>query len=428
MDLKNFILEESKIVKDSIAHVYPAYREYPKHEKVDDISLVVIYDGKLDKPLDTYQGLPVTYINPRTEDSESEEEDEYELTTEDDQLIGDKINKHIDELCKRHTNITLVYPSASRYRNKRYISEKCITICCRGKGLIPFEENFFPRILEDIPIDVVEDYVVNCCGNTRDMMVGQSISHLKDNSGLGTVTGVFTDKGTNKPGLLTNYHVLAYNKHLPKRGDNVAVPANVNKSKAPTFCNSIYNNQNSSESTAEPSDESVQCGHITKLKYEHINEMFADAAYAEISETMEKHVKYGPVELKNGKSLYFERMCVCRPKDITIDSSKVCFKYGCITGLTEGILKSKSASVTEMETPLTDCKAMKNVMAFRPKQHGVKFADDGDSGSLIFYEEKGQPCGFGIVFGKTIKHRKKLYLGVFLEPVLESFDLEFNYV
>ena len=67
-------------------------------------------------------------------------------------------------------------------------------------------------------------------------------------------------------------------------------------------------------------------------------------------------------------------------------------------------------------------------MTLRPKQHGMEFAADGDSGSLIFYEEKNQPCGFGIVFSKTVKHRKKLYLGVYLEPVLETFDLEFNHV
>ena len=95
----------------------------------------------------------------------------------------------MDELFKRHTNITLVYSSASRYRNKRYIREKCITICCRGKGFVPFRDT-----LEDIPIDVVEDYVVYCCGNTSDIMIGQSISHMNDDSGMGTITGVFTVK------------------------------------------------------------------------------------------------------------------------------------------------------------------------------------------------------------------------------------------
>ena len=159
---------------------------------------------------------------------------------------------------------------------------------------------------------------------------------------------------------------MAYDKHLPKRGENVAVPAIVMRSKAPMFCNGMYQRQNpcdvnvrASESTAEPSDESVQCGHITKLTFEHINEMFVDAAYVEISEGMGKHIKYGPVKLQNEKSLYFERMRVCRPENITINSSKVCFKYGCNTGLTEGILKSKSASVAQMETPLTECEVKK---------------------------------------------------------------------
>ena len=64
-------------------------------------------------------------------------------------------------LFRNHKNITVVNvcPCKSRQGGKDIALEKCIVICTSVKGLIPFEEQPFPKHISNIPVDVREALV-----------------------------------------------------------------------------------------------------------------------------------------------------------------------------------------------------------------------------------------------------------------------------
>ena len=83
----------------------------------------------------------------------------------------------VNRLIKKHSNITIVNACPVRSKNggRQLVKEPCVVIHCLVKGLVPFDEDPFPRSISGFPTDVREGY----------MMMGMN----PDMNGVPSITG-----------------------------------------------------------------------------------------------------------------------------------------------------------------------------------------------------------------------------------------------
>lgn len=97
------------------------------------------------------------------------------LMVEDVKYCKKIIQKHGPRLMDEHSNISMIIPSSYRLHNGKAIAHVCIAIYCRGKGIIPLNETFFPDTLECVDVDVREGYCT--LGMTNDELLKSEEYH-----------------------------------------------------------------------------------------------------------------------------------------------------------------------------------------------------------------------------------------------------------
>lgn len=80
------------------------------------------------------------------------------LSADNVQYCRPIIEKYGKKLMKKHSNISMIIPTAYRIKQGKVLTNVCIAIYCRGKGVIPLQENPFPTTLDGVDIDVREGY------------------------------------------------------------------------------------------------------------------------------------------------------------------------------------------------------------------------------------------------------------------------------
>ena len=312
------------------------------------------------------------------------------LSAKDDTEIGDIISKHFSLLSKRHSNMTLMCPSAVKIRNGKVIKEKCISIYCTRKGVVPNGEELFPREIDGIKIDIFEGHLVPCIDTRHEQLQAScSISH-KDHKCCGTLGGFCSaTEGAKNDRFLTCLHCVLppKAKHMADALDGIVVqPARLFKKYKPenkcgktrgwNLCHALYNGR--------------QC--------------YMDVAVVEIIKGRVPNTTIFCNQLIDVNRFLFRKYF---PDDFSFTSvaihepftdipDNMVFKLGQTTGLSVGEVKSQNASGTipYRENLEMNCE---NVIKIKPSG-GSRFAMKGDSGSWVFYKKNDKAYLVGIIF------------------------------
>ncbi|KAL3878070.1 hypothetical protein ACJMK2_035703 [Sinanodonta woodiana] len=118
------------------------------------VSLVCLHNGNLNSQPDSHLGLPVLYreydrIEREPFDASFSNEYHSPISSEDLRRAKLLINRHGEELFKKHTNLVAVSPCSVLSSKSRGLKiEPSIVLYCRMKGIIPIGEDHFPKTLE----------------------------------------------------------------------------------------------------------------------------------------------------------------------------------------------------------------------------------------------------------------------------------------
>lgn len=97
------------------------------------------------------------------------------LIKDDVKTCKEIIEKYGPRLMDKHSNISMIIPSSYRLQNGVPIANVCIAIYCRGKCVIPLNEELFPTSLELVEVDVREGYCA--FGMTNDELLKSEECH-----------------------------------------------------------------------------------------------------------------------------------------------------------------------------------------------------------------------------------------------------------
>ena len=166
-----------------IQDVWPAYQETSEWTPIFVVMSYVWY------PEDQYLGYRILWRKNDDVSSEgsivanSAEVRENPLSY--DEMIFMKKLIRTANLFKYHKNITVVNacPCKSRNGGKDISLEKCIVIYTHVKGLIPFDEQPFPKNIDGVPVDVREAYVkLGMYGGKVRTSYGRRVCHRENDA------------------------------------------------------------------------------------------------------------------------------------------------------------------------------------------------------------------------------------------------------
>ncbi|VDI38366.1 Hypothetical predicted protein, partial [Mytilus galloprovincialis] len=123
--------------------------------------------------------------------------------------------KCASKLFKDHSNLTLICKSVYTLKDGIKNYRPCVQLFCRGKGLIPVEENHFPKFINNVKTDVLEGESL-LAGRLR---VGEQINSRHFS---GTLGGFVKVLGKNT--FLTCAHVVVNKDNLS--GPYLTIPSN----------------------------------------------------------------------------------------------------------------------------------------------------------------------------------------------------------
>ncbi|XP_062568504.1 uncharacterized protein LOC134230683 [Saccostrea cucullata] len=368
----------------------------------------------------TYCGLEVLVKGKFDTDGESraimQEEAKYKL---DEHLtINDSI---IDQLLQAHSNITGI--TTSPVLSMNYNGDKphklkpisCIVILCHTKGVVPMGEKPFPTYIHGFPVDVRESCPATSA--TRPPHVGDTI---KADTGMtkGTLGG-FVFIGSKKVYYLTAAHVLVQKHFLNEN---------------------LFNRPNEIDTKIlrKVSQEWQECGKLERGYFGHIvwrNRVTVDAILVSVDHDDHKPkdtCTFLPQEnvinagFSEGSKPYFTG----KIKEILkLDTSLDIVKYGQKTLWTKGKMTSFNAfNKIYFEANDPGEYFYRNYYGqIVVTSNSGKFADQGDSGSLVFtvedYQDPELQC-IGLLNAVNLSTFE-----VFITPiraVLESLKLDLN--
>ncbi|XP_062598385.1 uncharacterized protein LOC134259798 isoform X1 [Saccostrea cucullata] len=357
-------------------YVWTGYRFQKQRVTCNEYVIIVCKEGfkctaKEVLPL-KYCGLEVLVKEISEVDGESLAIMEYEAKFNLDRnlVIHDWV---INSLLQSHSNITGITTSSVLSRNYKpgkppnIEPVSCIVISCHTKGIIPMGEKPFPTNLNGYPVDVRESGAA--ISATRHPQIGDSIKSSTAEMGKGTLGG-FVFVG-NKIYYLTAAHVLVLKIHLNENLFENAKTLDV-------------------KILREISDEWNECGILDRGYFGEIRlkrKFTVDAVLVNInSEDHKPKHPFVPQKnmidagfLEGSKPIFSGKI-----KDVSnLDEPLNIVKYGQTTLWTKGRL-------TRINTMKT-IKINENGSFFKQyfgqmvikSDHG-KFADLGDSGSLVF--------------------------------------------
>ena len=379
----------SKTYEKSIQCVWSA-REHKGNQSCDSVLLVAELVRGCSKPTDAndYEGIQLRFIDPFSKKPSLKNLPI--LSKLDDDHIGKIIRKHSARLMTDHRNITYIHPSAVRIRDGVASDPGTyITICCKAKGLVPLGDKLFPEKLDDINVDILEDYVFAFSARYDNLKVGCSISHKDGIKCAGTLGGFCRDE-INQIGLLTCYHCSVPDAGVPVTGENVVQPARC-------FAEEVEENICGTFIT----------GQLGKMCFLDKN-YFLDIAVSKINHDRLPTDGFFDQNLllDRSENCHFPSMTTVRMHNFHGEIPGFVFKVGQLTKTTTGMVISANSQLMAIHyegwmngQSLNDingvCLLIKNV------NPDVAFAGNGDSGSLVFYLRDNVPHIVGMVFGGT---------------------------
>ena len=336
------------------------------------------------------------------------------LSAKDDTKIGDIISKYFSLLSKRHSNMTLICPSAVIIRKGKVIEEKCISIYCTKKGVVPIGEELFPSKIEDIKVDICEGSLIPCIDTRhKQLQASCSISH-KDHQAYGTLGGFCsaTEEATNDRFLTCLHCVLPQGaKHMADALDGIVVqPGNLlggykhenecGQIRGWNLCNALYNGR--------------QC--------------YMDVAVVEIIKDRVPNPTIFCEQMIDANRILFSKFF---PDGVSFTSAAIhepftdipdnmVFKFGQVTGLTVGEVSSQVSrgGISYLNNPEMK---FENVIKIIPRG-GSHFAMKGDSGSWVFYVKNGKPHLVGIIFAVE-RGTTGTALACHIKPIVQKMKL-----
>ena len=70
--------------------------------------------------------------------------------------IENIIQKNCNFLMRKHSNLEIISASGNRSQGGVMVKESCVVLYCTLKGIIPDDEEEFPKAIDGIPVDVRE--------------------------------------------------------------------------------------------------------------------------------------------------------------------------------------------------------------------------------------------------------------------------------
>ena len=393
--------------------VWPAKRHLKDDDLSNDVTLVCETQRH---DIHTYKGYSVHCIYNNT----STLNNEAILSLDEDKRIGDILSQHADVLFENHSNITMMCPSAVKITNFQMMSSKCISICCKGKGFVPIGDSIFPREIGGITVDVREGYTAPCTIDTLHdcVKVSCSIAH-KQAKNYGTIGGFCSEKGDGngsvKHGLLTCCHCVTY----PGMTSLADVMGGI------VFQPGIGQHSETNECGI------VKYINLGNIDYEDGIKYFMDATVIDMKKfpnrkphddsfcdallTCMNKVLSGLF----GQNFSFNKVSIHEP--ISDIQGKTVYKIGTRTGCKAGKVYSQK-SVGNLNYEYIGNKKYLNVILIKPHET-EKFADSGDSGSLVFYKENEHVHIVGLLFGTTADGGG---VACHIKPILDRMEIQFS--
>lgn len=141
------------------------------------------------------------------------------LIKDDVKYCKEIIQKYGPRLMDKHSNISMIIPSSYRLQNGVPIANVCIAIYCRGKCVIPLNEELFPTSLELVEVDVREGYCAFGMKNEELLQSGEYHQNLRIGVEIGVSGGLIGTLGgflyaSGKTFFLTCAHVVIPHQRL----------------------------------------------------------------------------------------------------------------------------------------------------------------------------------------------------------------------
>ncbi|XP_053373325.1 uncharacterized protein LOC128546561 [Mercenaria mercenaria] len=323
--------------------------------------------------------------------------------TKEEQIILEKlrksINKHADNLMNSHSKLSVVLPSLKKSvgyksRNQRIIDEPCITLYVPVKGLIPIEEDPFPKRIDDFQVDVIEGEFVPYAGYANDfhehLKMGLAIhGNARDKNGeiLGGTLGGFVDHPVHGLCGISSAHALLSRDNLVTNQTNCSIEVSQPIGLDSKPFGEIVSVLCCAGDASSPGMEVV----LFKIHQRHpIDGSFPEA----FNYTDAGFDDENPLTYNSGK--------VLKASEINRRRKSELYKFGMATGVTRGAFAYQGAAVR-----LEKMEGQSYGLGFCLKNQIVAlkigdspFADVGDSGALVLSAgEDIDSVAVGIVVG-----------------------------
>ncbi|XP_053390143.1 uncharacterized protein LOC128553057 isoform X1 [Mercenaria mercenaria] len=339
--------------------------------------------------------------------------------------IRECLNKYSKSLMESHKNLTRI--SISWFKSGGYGTEKqsitpktCIAVYVQVKGFVPLNETVLPKELDGIVVDVREGVVTSYIGpneHHEHLKMGCAVhSGLKDRQGtpIGGTLGGFVEINT-AVYCISSAHVFLSAEDMEKL-KNMGI------------CNltddTIIKRFNARQPVYNGS-RSFGIGVCAVYKEGGNGETGVEVVIVEVKDRFPISGEFPdcPHNRNPGcDSLKFSSGKLCNREEVNrlIREKKLTVvKFGCISGWTRGIIRLEggSARFRHMVGTLED-KDEFGMLLYNQYEiesiGGVRFAENGDSGSLVFTDAYGPLSVIGIVEGGMAEV-------VYVTPICEVF-------
>lgn len=169
----------------------------------------------------------------------------------DETLLGRfEIDGHLaSKLFKMHSKLTCICKSVYKSKDCYKIKRACVQLLCKGKGFIPFNENHFPKFINNVETDVLEGEPVLAAW----LCVGEKVNSKYLSGTLGGFVKVFGEIT-----FLTCAHVVIHEDNLS--GPRLTFPRN-----EPVYMDYVRPSPTSTD--AHISEISLRCGKVRYIEF-----------------------------------------------------------------------------------------------------------------------------------------------------------------
>ncbi|XP_060555803.1 uncharacterized protein LOC132716510 isoform X2 [Ruditapes philippinarum] len=309
------------------------------------------------------------------------------------------ISKHSENLMKKHKYLSIISACSNRSKgfgaSWKLLPEKCIVFYVQKKNYIPIDEEPFETSYDSIPVDVREGVFIPY-GHTA----GEKLNPVRmgcqigGDSFTGTL-GCFIDHPQYGVCGLTCAHVLLHSLKLEKL-------KSLGRMKWPLhgLSTNVY----------QPADNQSVLGNVVQLicKKGSGNTCGMDVALFRIIDRQPKTASFPDTTANSGsgiQTINYDSWRMCCTDLLYLTQYRV-VKFGSRTELRDGKIKFGGMGVKKIKScPLfSGCATITlfNQIEVENYTPGLPFADQGDSGALVFVvDNNSQHTCIGIVEGGT---------------------------